>query len=80
MDFFSILFIVLISVTVIVVIAVACFYFFVKRKIRKFFGFESQGKNEETNSDTNWNSKRNHDKIFPKDEGEYIDFEEVKDE
>lgn len=56
---------------------VVYFYFFVKRKIRKFFGGDI--KNEEPETENQWNSQHRQEKVFKKDEGEYVDFEEIKD-
>lgn len=56
---------------------VVYFYFFVKRKIRKFFGGDI--KKEKPETENQWNSQHRQEKVFKKDEGEYVDFEEIKD-
>ena len=44
---------------------VVYFYFFVKRKIRKFFGGDI--KNEEPETENQWNSQHRQGKVFKKD-------------
>lgn len=56
---------------------VVYFYFFVKRKIRRFFGGDI--KKDEPETENQWNSQHRQEKVFKKDEGEYVDFEEIKD-
>ncbi len=72
------LFFFVIAATVVIGIAVTFFKF--KRMAEKFVGKDSSHAKEATDDDfaNNSNAKTSQRKIIPKDEGEYVDFEEVK--
>ena len=76
-----------------ILIVVALYYigkWYIRRKIRNFFGQFNQQQNPNSQSQQSKRSNKKHDKsdsttnpdkkkIFTSDEGEYVEFEEIKD-
>lgn len=48
--------------------------------LRAIFRFGRKGSNDDRQQDSRWGSREKRSKVFDDNEGEYVDFEEVKDD